>query len=159
MSGLASGVVAIAAGAGAHLRADDGGGVKCWGWNGFGQLGDGTTTQRLTPVDVVGLASGVSAIAVGQYHTCALVGGGVKCWGWNGVRPARRQLDDAAATASAASAGSRAAWRASPRATAHTCAIDYGGALKCWGDNTYGQVGDGSRRRRTRLVPVDVIGV
>ena len=60
------------------------GGVKCWGANGGGQLGDGTIETRLTPVDVVDLSAGVSSIALGSGHSCAITDAGAAlCWGDN----------------------------------------------------------------------------
>ena len=165
--GLSSGVQAIAVSGGGdhewHTCALTGaGGVKCWGDNDHGQLGDGTQTDRRVPVDVVGLSSGVQAIAAGGMHTCALTTrGDVKCWGLNnrgqlgdGTRPDRRVPVDVKRLSSgvqAIAAGGR-----------HTCALTSAGGVKCWGDNGLGQVGDGSQlvpfltnRRR----PVDVKGL
>jgi alpha-tubulin suppressor-like RCC1 family protein len=59
------------------------GGAKCWGYNFYGHLGDGTKIDRDAPVDVVGMTAGVVELVAGDRHSCARTASGVNCWGWN----------------------------------------------------------------------------
>jgi alpha-tubulin suppressor-like RCC1 family protein len=158
VSGLRSGVTAIAVGYLHACALTSAGGVKCWGYNRYGQLGDGTTTDRRTPVDVSGLAGGVTAITAGGGHSCALTRtGGVKCWGSNhlgelGDGTATRQLTPSAVSGLASGVAAIAAG-----GEAHGCALTSAGAVKCWGYNGYSQLGDGTTVNRHS--PVDVSGL
>jgi alpha-tubulin suppressor-like RCC1 family protein len=157
VSGLTSGVTQITASVQYSCALTSGGGVKCWGGNASGQLGDNSTTTRLTPVNVSGLTSGVIQIAAGGQHTCALTsGGGVKCWGDNSYG----QLGDNSTTTRLTPVNVAGLTTGVAKIVAgnyHTCALTAGGGVKCWGGNSYGQVGDNSTT--TRLTPVDVSGL
>jgi alpha-tubulin suppressor-like RCC1 family protein len=121
------------------------GGVKCWGLNNVGQLGDGTTTNRATPVDVIGLASGIVAIAAGGYHTCAVTNVNVlMCWGSNSSGQLGDNTTTNRWTPVMVTGGISGAVASVAAGAAHTCAVTTAGALKCWGRNTYGSLGDGS---------------
>ncbi len=136
----------------------DKGGVKCWGGNGNGMIGNGERFGGETPTDVVGLTSNVKQISASVLHTCALkTTGEVKCWGehWYG------QLGPLATSAYSSlpvnipglgpgvtdvSAGAE-----------HSCVVNMGGGVKCWGDNREGELGDGTTN--TSLSPVSVIAL
>lgn len=156
--GLSGAVVAESAGPYHTCAVTTAGAVQCWGGNQYGQLGDGTTTHRLAPVTVVGLESGVAAVAASFYHTCALTeGGAVLCWGANfGGR-----LGDGTTTEShtpVAVSGLGSGVVALRAGVHHTCAVTDAGAALCWGGNFAGQLGDGTEIDRSTPTPVSGLG-
>jgi alpha-tubulin suppressor-like RCC1 family protein len=124
------------------------GDVKCWGYNFYGQLGDGTTTNNMVPVTVSGITTATS-IATGYYHSCALLANGdVKCWGHDAV------IGDGttANRARPREPGARQRLRA-PHGYKHLCARA-NSTLMCWGYNGAAS----SRRHDNRAQRPDVAG-
>jgi alpha-tubulin suppressor-like RCC1 family protein len=135
-----SGVTDVATGHGFSCALLTDATVRCWGGNGLGQLGDGTTTSSWRPVTVAGL-SNVRSIAAGAWHTCALVKDGtVRCWGnRSGTSPMpETALSDVVEIGCGNS---------------YTCARSASGRVDCWGLNNYGQLGDGTTTTRLTLMP------
>jgi len=86
VSGLDPVISAVVAGGYHTCVFKNSGEALCWGRNDEGQVGNDTTSRQILPVDVSGLSDDVTAMALGFYHTCALIAaGGVMCWGVNGT--------------------------------------------------------------------------
>ncbi len=138
--------------------------LKCWGNNGYGQLGYGDTTSRgdnetlslLGPVDL-GTGRKATSVAAGDYHTCVLLDNGtIKCWGFNSVG----QLGNGDTTnrghipgtmgdgLPAVNLGVRIRAISTGSSAAHSCAILEDSSVQCWGWNIAGQLGYGNTTNR-----------
>jgi len=152
---------ALALGYSHSCALDNAGGVRCTGANTYGKLGDGTTEQRDTPVGVLGLSSGVTAITASHHHTCALnTQGGVKCWGLGD----QGQLGDGKSGSYASFIPTQVFGLESgvvkiAAGGYHTCAVTDGGAAQCWGDNSRGQLGNTGLAGIRSATPVAVMGL
>jgi alpha-tubulin suppressor-like RCC1 family protein len=135
------------------------GGVRCWGEDSFGQLGNGPgPNDAQSPASVPGV-TGASAIAAGAEHTCAvLASGGVKCWGRNNSGQLGNDDPNSSEYEPVDVVGLTGAVAVAAGAE-HTCAIVQGGAMRCWGNNGYGQLGNDQVGGGDQRVPVDVIGL
>ena len=136
-------VVAVDAGREHSCAVTRSGSVRCWGGNAVGQLGDGTTTQRTTSVRVAGITDAV-AVAAGNAHTCALLSDGtVRCWGLSAYEASPLGPGSTASLVPVPVDGITTAI-AIDAGAGHTCAVLSSGGGRCWGSNSYGQLGDGT---------------
>lgn len=150
--GSLTGVTGVAAGMGLTCAVTSGGSLYCWG---YGDLGDGTTSEKPVPTVVPGLGS-VTAVTAGGRHVCALLSGGsVDCWGHN----EEGQLGDGTTTEqlSPKPVPGLSGVTAIAAGYAYTCALA-SGTVECWGINWSGQLGD-DRAEVYRPEPGPVLGL
>lgn len=126
------------------IRTLHGGSVECWGTDSNGQLGDGRIGVSAYPVAVAGL-TGVISISSGSDHACAVVyTGGVRCWGNNafgqiGDGTSRNERSRPVTVIGLTGVASVSAGN-----DPYTCAVLRSGAVDCWGENSDGELGDGT---------------
>ena len=129
--------------------------VQSWGYNGNGQLGDGTTTDRLTPVLVSGITTATSVSAGGSHNCAMLADGTVQCWGVN----VNSQLGDGTTTSSNIPVQVSNITTATSVSAGYdfNCATLAGDTVQCWGYNDKGQLGNNATAISN--IPVQVLGI
>lgn len=147
-------ILGLAAGDSFSCEFNRNGATSCWGLNNLGQLGNGTTTSTSTPTPVSGLSSGVTAISAGQGQACAVKDGAAYCWGQNTsgevVNGSVGSPSESVKTPTQV-VGLTSGVTAISAGNGFTCAIQ-NSTPKCWGENTWGQLGDGTTNNSTTPV-------
>jgi len=137
-----------------------GGAVKCWGYNLGGATGTPSPPDEVhTPALVAGV-SGATAVAAGEYQSCAVVAAGtMTCWGSNDH--GQMGTGGGALTPNqpptAVSGLTGAVWAGG--GSFHSCALLGNGGVRCWGGNNYGQLGNGDGSQGLSNSPVAVLGI
>ena len=132
---------AVAAGYSHTVAIKKDGTLWAWGYNGYGQLGDGTTTPRLIPVRI-GTGTNWASVSAGYYQTVAIKSDGtVWSWGYNGYGQLGNGSSDEAAHATPVQIGGGTTWASVAVGPYHTVATKSDGTLWTWGANWYGEVG------------------
>lgn len=131
------------------------GSLRCWGRN-SGALGNGTNSSRsTTPVSPVGIASGATSVAAGDFHTCAAVSGAVKCWGANGSFQTGYSANTATQTSPYAVPSLTSGWVEVTAGGNTSCARNGAGRVVCWGASDYRVLGSSSTS--PSATPVEVL--
>jgi alpha-tubulin suppressor-like RCC1 family protein len=147
-----SGIASIAGGQ-RHTCAIASGGVHCWGYNGFGQCGDGRAAMFVYEPNTTPVLVGAIAVAIGLSHTCAVLESAeARCWGYNYYGEVGDGTTSERLTPVRVS--NLAGVTAIATGSSHNCALLASGAVRCWGFNSSGQLGDNSLIDRS--TPVDV---
>ncbi len=151
------------------MCAVSGGLTYCWGDDDSGQVGSATMPTDgavSTPQVVIGVGNGGSpttAVATMGFHGCAIVSGGsVSCWGWNidGTLGSTAVADGAQSTSAVAVQGLPSGAKAITAGVYHSCVLLTNGTVWCWGNETYGQLGNGVLMQEAFSVkPVQVTGL
>jgi alpha-tubulin suppressor-like RCC1 family protein len=144
----------IAVGSGFTCIILDTNGVKCWGLNSSGQLGYGDTTSRSAPAAttiVLGPGTAAKEVVAGSAHACALLADNtVTCWGANSVgQLGNCTNNNSLSPTSPINLGSGRTAKRLAAGSNHTCAILDNDALKCWGTNSFGELGYGDTTSRS----------
>ena len=156
VSGITN-AVAIAGGYGHSCAVLKDGSIQCWGYNIHGQLGNGDLKDSNVPVQVSGITNGV-AVTCSYYHTCALLSDGTaRCWGDSALAG---ELGNGAMTPSSLPVAVTGVTDATAIASGdfHTCVKLSGGSIQCWGDNSYGELGNDPTTTPYSNIPVTVSG-
>lgn len=144
--------VQISAGSTHTCAVTETGELYCWGGNRYGQVGDGTTANRLSPTQVANLAEAITTVTAAGVNTCALsVSGKLYCWGSNHSG----QLGDGTTISRTVpiQVPLPGAVQAVDTSGRHTCALLTDGVVYCWGENSAGEFGDGSTPSAVQGIP------